>query len=85
MYEMQYSFHNSPVKYNSSAILFPVILYCLLSLVAHFTCIIPDRGKARVDAGPSGVLSAKLRCVQRVVQSSGVLLMLPSVVLFSMG
>jgi len=39
----------------SSVILLLVILYCLLELVAHFACVIPSRGKAKVDAGPSGV------------------------------
>ena len=52
--------------------------------MAHFACIIPNRGKARVDAKPSGVWVLSLY-VYRVVQSSGLLLMSASAILLSMG
>ena len=77
-------FSRLTILYISSVILLPVILYCLLGLVAYFACVIPGRGNSRADAGPNGVWVLSLD-MYRVVQNSGLLLMSTSAVLLSMG
>ena len=84
MREIQLSFRVSSSYVSVQLFQLPVILYCLLGLVAHFACIIPGRGKVRADVRPSRVRVLNLD-MYRVVQSLALLLISTSVVLLCMG